>query len=167
MRHGLRASAILPFSRPLSADFFPGIIIRFNAHRTRHRIFVSSESAAETVRSSIRVIFRRESLRVMKIDHRVVLLFWSRRHPWERRFHLISQCCNLLEMKATLKYAVPRVLFHGNGGSLPVSFCYRRCAGRRMKSSIDSSGEAPKTRPRVTALRVTGNGRRRKRKLLR
>jgi len=77
MRHGLRASAILPFSRPLSADFFPGIIIRFNAHRTRHRIFVSSESADETVRSSIRVIFRRESLRVMKIDHRVVLFVFE------------------------------------------------------------------------------------------
>lgn len=45
----------------------------------------------------------------MKIDYqRAVFLFEQASLRREQRFYLISQCCNLLEMKAILKYGTCR-----------------------------------------------------------
>lgn len=88
-----------------SLTAFPEIIIQFYALRTRHHIRFTRIWVM--VCSSIRIIFEmRAGVTVCYEDWSPALYsFLSKHHPWEQRFYLISQCCNLLEMKAILKYS--------------------------------------------------------------
>lgn len=65
--------------------------------------------------------------------------FLSKHHPWEQRFYLISQCCNLLEMKAILKYSTCcEPCFTRLALKVCVSF-YCRCTRTWMKLSVAAS----------------------------
>lgn len=68
--------------------------------------------------------------------------FLSKHHPGEQRFYLISQCCNLLEMKAILKYnTYCEFCFMRMVLKVCVSFYCCHCMRIRLKLSIVTGNE--------------------------